>query len=60
MTKFIDSNVEHFRFAEFLQLYVDILYPKLIDFACEFGVSSVVFSQFNREDIGSTQEPEHT
>ena len=49
----VASNVEHFRFAEFLQLYADILYTKRIDFASEFGISAVVLSQF----INTHREP---
>lgn len=40
-----EFNVNHFRFAEFLQSYVDILYPRRIDFANKFGIPAVVLSQ---------------
>lgn len=47
------SYVEHYRFAEFLQTYVDILYPKRIKFASAFGISAVVLSQL----INGHREP---
>jgi hypothetical protein len=39
------SYDKNYRFAEFLQLYVDILYAKRIDFASKFGIPAVVLSQ---------------
>ncbi len=41
------------RFSEFLEIYVDVLYKKRLDFAMEVGISGVVLSQF----INGHREP---